>query len=206
MYRIHFESRNIVVCSSISEAEDDAGALVLSVGEQECLEKIPLMFEKSPRIHSLYIPTSDEERVYSELCSGYRILEAAGGVVRDRFGRTLMILRRDRWDLPKGKMEPGENHQECALREVAEETGIGDLTIGNLICVTHHTYFREGERLLKHTWWYNMEHNKTSSSNPVPQIEEEISAVEWVPIQEIATRLSDSYASIKEVFRQAGII
>ncbi|NMB37684.1 MAG: NUDIX domain-containing protein [Bacteroidales bacterium] len=206
MYRIHFESRNIVVCSSVSEAEEDAGALVLSIGEQECLAKIPLIFEKSPRIYSLYIPTSDEERVYNELCSEYHILEAAGGVVRDRSGRTLMIRRRGRWDLPKGKMETGESHQECALREVAEETGIRDLTIGNLICVTHHTFLREGKRLLKHTWWYDMEYKKTPAPTPVPQIEEEISVAEWVPNHEIATRLSGSYASIKEVFRQAGII
>ncbi len=206
MYRIHFESRNIIVCSSISDAEGDPGALVLSVGEKEHLGYIPLMFEKSPRIPSLYIPTSNKERVCSELCSGFHTLEAAGGVVRDRLGRTLMILRRGKWDLPKGKLEPGESHQECALREVAEETGIDRLTIGNLICVTHHTYSRGGERLLKHTWWYDMKSEGISSPSPVPQTEEDIAVAEWVPVQEIPAKLSDSYTSIKEVFRQAGII
>jgi 8-oxo-dGTP pyrophosphatase MutT (NUDIX family) len=206
MYRIHFESRNIIVCSSASDAEEDTGALVLSVGEKEHLGNIPLMFEKSPRIPSLYIPTSDRERVCSELCSRYRTLEAAGGVVRDGSGRTLMILRGGRWDLPKGKLESGESRRECALREVAEETGIDHLTIGNLICVTHHTYSRGGERLLKHTWWYEMKYEGTTSPDPIPQTEENIAVAEWVPVQEIPAKLSSSYTSIREVFRQAGII
>jgi bis(5'-nucleosidyl)-tetraphosphatase len=30
----------------------------------------------------------------------------------------------DRWDLPKGRVDPGESDLECALREFEEETGI----------------------------------------------------------------------------------
>ncbi len=206
MYRIHFESRNIIVCSSASDAEEDSCALILSVGEKEHLGNIPMMFEKSSRMPSLYLPTSDRERVCNELCSKYRILDAAGGVVRDPSGRILMILRNGKWDLPKGKLEPGESSQEGALREVAEETGIDRLTIGNLICVTHHTYSREGERILKHTRWYEMKYEGKSAPDPVPQTEENIAVAEWVPVEEIPAKLSNSYTSIREVFRQAGII
>jgi bis(5'-nucleosidyl)-tetraphosphatase len=30
----------------------------------------------------------------------------------------------DRWDLPKGHVDPGETEMQCALRELHEETGI----------------------------------------------------------------------------------
>lgn len=38
----------------------------------------------------------------------------------------LLMRHHDRWDLPKGHVEPGESDRECALREMAEETGIAE--------------------------------------------------------------------------------
>ncbi|MEZ6093486.1 MAG: NUDIX domain-containing protein [Pirellulaceae bacterium] len=36
----------------------------------------------------------------------------------------LLMQHRDRWDLPKGHVDPGESNRTCALRELFEETGI----------------------------------------------------------------------------------
>ncbi|MCA9075104.1 MAG: NUDIX domain-containing protein [Planctomycetaceae bacterium] len=36
----------------------------------------------------------------------------------------LLMKHADRWDLPKGHVDPGESEKECALRELEEETGI----------------------------------------------------------------------------------
>ena len=36
----------------------------------------------------------------------------------------LLMKHLDRYDLPKGHVEPGESDLECALREMTEETGI----------------------------------------------------------------------------------
>ncbi len=36
----------------------------------------------------------------------------------------LLMKHADRWDLPKGHVDPGETDLECALRETEEETGI----------------------------------------------------------------------------------
>jgi 8-oxo-dGTP pyrophosphatase MutT (NUDIX family) len=43
----------------------------------------------------------------------------------------LLMKHRDRWDLPKGHVDPGESEMECALRELEEETAIraGDIKI-----------------------------------------------------------------------------
>jgi 8-oxo-dGTP diphosphatase len=50
---------------------------------------------------------------------------AAGGVVW-RDGRIALVHRPkyDDWTLPKGKLDPGEEFTEAALREVEEETGL----------------------------------------------------------------------------------
>ncbi len=53
------------------------------------------------------------------------IVRAAGGlVVRD--GEVLLVHRPryDDWTFPKGKAEEGETDEDCALREVLEETGL----------------------------------------------------------------------------------
>jgi bis(5'-nucleosidyl)-tetraphosphatase len=36
----------------------------------------------------------------------------------------LLMKHPDRWDLPKGHVDPGETELECALREMEEETGL----------------------------------------------------------------------------------
>jgi 8-oxo-dGTP diphosphatase len=52
-------------------------------------------------------------------------IRAAGGVVV-RDGRVAIVHRPryDDWSLPKGKLDPGEDWEEAALREVEEETGL----------------------------------------------------------------------------------
>jgi 8-oxo-dGTP diphosphatase len=57
-----------------------------------------------------------------------RVRAAGGVVVRDRDGTAEVVLvhrrKYDDWTLPKGKAEDGESDEECALREVEEETGL----------------------------------------------------------------------------------
>jgi 8-oxo-dGTP pyrophosphatase MutT (NUDIX family) len=58
------------------------------------------------------------------------VVRAAGGVVTrvGAEGRPEILLvhrpKYDDWTIPKGKAEPGESDEACALREVEEETGL----------------------------------------------------------------------------------
>ncbi|HET8929784.1 MAG TPA: NUDIX hydrolase [Acidimicrobiales bacterium] len=56
------------------------------------------------------------------------LVRAAGGIIwRDRGALEVVVVHRpsyDDWSFPKGKREPGESDEECAVREVAEETGL----------------------------------------------------------------------------------
>ena len=147
---------------------------------------------------------SVEDSAFSEFAENYNQIEAGGGLVRNEKGEYLLIFRHDVWDLPKGKQEPDETIEECALREVEEETGLKGLELGSLICTTHHTYRLFGESCLKNTWWYNM--NIQGCQNTVPQAEEDISKAEWVKPEELAERLATTYPSIREVFASAGLL
>ena len=49
---------------------------------------------------------------------------AAGGIVMNKNNEVLLIHRRGKWDLPKGKLDCGETIEDTAVREVSEEVGI----------------------------------------------------------------------------------
>ena len=53
-----------------------------------------------------------------------RDLITAGGLVINKDSKVLFIYRKNKWDLPKGKLDEGENLEEAAIREVVEETGL----------------------------------------------------------------------------------
>ena len=161
------------------------------------------MFEVSDSLHRIYIPTVDPERTYRRICSEFKEVNAAGGLVSNRRGDFLLIRRYGLWDLPKGHQEPGEDIKVTALREVAEETGINDLEIKDLICVTDHCYRRNGIWHLKHTWWYGMLH--TDPADLTPQREEDISKAAWVAKSSLPPFLTNTYPSIQEVFREARV-
>ena len=126
------------------------------------------------------------------------LIEAAGGLVYNLDNQLLMIFRNGKWDLPKGKLEPGENIRQCAIREVEEECGVKNLTISKKITDTYHTYELKGNPILKRTYWYMM--NSDFDGKLVAQIEEGITKVEWVNEEDIAKKLENSYGNIKELF------
>jgi ADP-ribose pyrophosphatase YjhB (NUDIX family) len=153
-------------------------------------------------MHKVYIGneciTLADDRELELFCAPYHQIVAAGGLVENPDGECLMIYRRGCWDLPKGKQEPEEDILTCALREVGEETGLSGLTAGDLICVTHHCYIFQNVECIKHTWWYRMKCN--NCQEPVPQTEEQIEKAAWVTRQNLATKLANTYPSIREVF------
>jgi ADP-ribose pyrophosphatase YjhB (NUDIX family) len=130
---------------------------------------------------------------------------AAGGIVLNQHKELLMIFRRTKWDLPKGHYEWNENMEECALREVMEETGVRNLHIVRLVGVTEHVYFDNllKSEAIKEIHWYEMKGDK---NDPLKgQVEESIEWVSWVPIGEIDKYLYNSYPNIREILLKAGV-
>jgi len=124
---------------------------------------------------------------------------AGGGVVVNEKNQVLFIYRRKKWDLPKGKLDPGEDIKACAIREVMEETGIRNLTIGNLIMVTSHSYEENGLNMQKETHWFEMKASTVDNSTLTPQLEEDIEKIEWVSLENLEEYLSDTYTTIQQV-------
>ena len=192
---IFFNQRALILCREGERAEKDPEAvIVIDYGCDTVLEDAVSTMDSGSGISRLYILCDNPEST----------LDAAGGLVGNDRGQYLLIFRNGLWDLPKGKREKGESTAENAVREVMEECGIPAPELGELICVTDHTYHRDGQFVLKHTYWYSM---SVSSSAPTrPQTEEGITQTAWVPAGEIRQYAGQTYPSINEVFEKAGLL
>ena len=128
------------------------------------------------------------------------IITAAGGLVQNNEGAFLLIFRRGFWDLPKGKLDVGESIPDCAVREVREETGLQSLELGPFICTTAHPYFDTwlNKDVVKQTHWFSM--LSLANETLVPQTEEDIEKIEWVPVNELPQYLLQTYPTIRTVF------
>jgi 8-oxo-dGTP pyrophosphatase MutT (NUDIX family) len=128
---------------------------------------------------------------------------SAGGVVfrRGADGVARFLLIRDsykNWGFPKGHLERGEPPAEAARREVAEETGLEELLLHGPIKVID-WYFRfRGKTIHKYCHFFLFESRR---GEPVPQVDEGITACVWHPLDEALKTIS--YDNARDVLRRA---
>lgn len=138
---------------------------------------------------------SEEE--LASFTKGKAVVIAAGGMVYNDKGQLLMMFRRGQWDMPKGKLDEGESIEECALREVEEETGLTPLQLIKKLQVTYHTYHYKGKYTLKPSHWYLMRFH--GEGRLIPQLEEDITDIKWVDKEEASKLILNAYPSIREM-------
>lgn len=106
-------------------------------------------------------------------------VHAAGGLLANAAGELLCIHRLGHWDLPKGKVEAGEDLPTAAAREVHEECGVPLPVVGAPFATTYHVYGPE-DRLMKVTHWFEMQPAPGTDTTALqPQTEEGITEVRW---------------------------
>ena len=138
---------------------------------------------------------------YAEQFIGeFKWVEAAGGLVENEKGETLMIYCYRHWDLPKGHIDPGEEPDTTAVREVAEETGVEGTKIVRFLCNTLHAYGVYGVWELKRTAWFELTADSTKDSDTKPQTEEGIVCAKWCSAEEVEQNLRQTYPTICNVF------
>ena len=148
-------------------------------------------------IKEIYFFNENEEQLFAYFSKLFKVIDAAGGLVKNKQNQWLFIFRHNKWDLPKGKLEKNESITEAAMREVEEECGITGLSIVKQLPDTYHIYFLENKAVLKRTYWFEM--SCTDESPLVPQAEEGITDVKWFAKSDLKNVWNNTFESVRDV-------
>lgn len=201
MYKIYINGAPLFLQSAarVQSATSERTLVTRYPGKPKFLLNYADMMEKGHRFDSVTLYADDVELLFTDFAAHYKIIEAAGGVVINSNNKVLLIFRRGSWDLPKGKIDPGETKEAAAVREVQEETGLQHLKLGNFLTETYHTYKEAKTRILKRTYWYLM---STSETMLIPQTEEDIEQAVWITLASFLKEETQIYGNIRDVLEK----
>ena len=195
MYKVHFENRFIVVSSEPDRLQKYG--LFHKFNATDELYKIIADFQADKSMQAINIYGTDIEHLWKIFRIYFTEVGAAGGLVKHKSGRYLFIEKKGKLDLPKGHIEPGEEANVCAIREVNEECGITGHTIIKPLTPSYHTYSWEGISYLKKTHWFLMKYNGDMITEP--QYEEGITKVVWLFPDELNTIKKNAWLSLMDL-------
>ncbi len=112
--------------------------------------------------------------------------------------RILLLQKHNgRWELPKGKLEPGEDPETAALREAQEETGLSQLKlVPGFHEVIHYTYRLGSEIRDKKVDFF-----LAIAVDTTTRVSKEHRAIGWFPPGEALRRIG--YPDLKTVIHRA---
>lgn len=198
--KIFFDNKPLFLCDAVDETitpyihHDDA-VFIDELNSHTVKSMIHEM--QLDKVHAGVFLHADLEALRKAFYKKFTLVQAAGGLVENEKGELLMIFRRGKWDLPKGKLDKGETLEACAVREVEEETGLQRIQLLSPLPVTYHTYHEGSKYILKESYWYFMKVEGTQEL--IPQTGEGIDVVKWVSRENARDYYPEAFPSVIDV-------
>ncbi len=199
MIKVFSLNKTICLTSNLMDYQQKEDTVLVRI---HSLDELQMMYDElvtKNQFIEVYYYHENEKLLLANFSLSFKVIEAAGGLVKNKKSEYLFIFRNGKWDLPKGKIEKKEGIKEAAMREVEEECGIGKLKIVKELESTYHTYELEGKSILKRTYWFEM--ICEDESKLVPQTEEGITEVKWLSKNDLKQVFDNTYESIREVLK-----
>ncbi len=199
-YRIYINDKTIIITQNGANSAKNANPLVKKGFDFNTIYHDVLNAEA----HTFVVEAKDPKAFLKKISKSVPLIEAAGGLVKNKAGEYLFIYRNDKWDLPKGKLEKEETARQGAVREVEEECGIEIGRSGRKIINTYHAYLIKGIVVLKKSHWYKMKFRGKGKLKP--QLEEGITEVRWFNKTDMSEILANTFPSIIEVMHETSLV
>ena len=193
MYEVFVNDKPIILTTSLNKDEDYPLYLFKNIAFEEIVHKI-----KTNVLSGVYLYSTNLDEDWKEIREIYEPIVAGGGLVLNENKEVLFIFRGEKWDLPKGRIEEGEEIEEAAIREVEEECGIENVVLRGFLLNTYHLFIQGGKKRLKETYWYLMYSDYKGELKP--QVEEGITDVCFKNEKEIEVAFQNTYANIELVY------
>ncbi len=194
---IYFDEKPVFLCdkitSEIEEIRHHPDAVYIDELSTAAINSLLHEINKT-QFHAGIIINQNFDKLKKNFFKHFKLIKAGGGLVKNKKGEILLIFRRGKWDLPKGKLDDDETILECAIREVKEETGLTQVEAGKKLDITYHTYVEFGKHILKESHWYMMQTKETETL--IPQVEEDITEIRWVKKDELENYMNNIFPTI----------
>ena len=198
--KIYFDDKPLFLCDNVDATlqpyihHDDAVFI-----DELNLHTVKSMIHEmqDPSVHAGVFFHKDLKELKDAFFKKFTLIKAAGGFVLNENNEVLLMFRRGKWDLHKGKMDKKETFEECAIRETEEETGLKDIKLISPLITSYHTYHEGSRYLLKETKWFTM--NISGEQKLIPQATEQITKLEWVKKNDLKKYLQNSFPSVIDV-------
>lgn len=194
MYHIFHGKHRLILANDEDKIKIDNPDFIIPNAEEDPIKKALTLANENSNETTIVL-LGNPIKLMKKVQKVFHLITAAGGLVLNPKNELLFIKRLGKWDLPKGKLEPGEDIETCAIREVMEETGAKNISLIHGLPNTFHTYYQNEQWIIKQTHWYRMNGNQEQSF--VPQIEEGIEEVKWMDINNLSLNDLDTYPAIR---------
>ena len=198
--KIYFDDKPLFLCNNVDATlqpyvhHDDA-VFIDELNLHTIKSMIHEMQDQS--VHAGVFFHKDLKELKDAFFRKFTLIKAAGGFVLNEKKEVLMMFRRGKWDLPKGKMDKKESFEDCAIRETEEETGLKKIKLISPLITTYHTYHEGSKYVLKETRWFTMK--VSGEQKLLPQAAEQITKLEWVGKNDLKKYLQNSFPSVNDV-------
>ncbi|GAB5416156.1 MAG: NUDIX domain-containing protein [Crocinitomicaceae bacterium] len=193
MYKVFIDQKPVVF---IEKNELSTETIVEKAKNVSDLDALKPLLKRASIESPVFLTSKNPKKSFKSFFADYKKIDAAGGIVK-RKEKFLVIKRKGRWDIPKGRIDKGEDAETACVREIMEECGINGHSIIHPLTNTYHCMKWNGQPALKRTFWYMLTYDGPKATQP--ETKEDITEAKWMSRNKLLGIRKKTFGSITEV-------